>query len=233
MRHPGSMLAWASLVLAGCVVGEVDGTPHIAVTLENASVDCAGSATLSVEAHGVTLGDPGAGEGDAHYHVNFHDDSGDPIAVGWTSTIAAPLPVSVSPGEHELHVMLMNQDHTPLEGAEHAVVTVDVTANPCVKPSVADPVLAQGDAAIVAIEVGNFTLETPYGQPVEEGHGHYHVYFHDDTGDPIAAAADATVLAPLPGSATAGTHDLHVVLMNNDHTPIEGAAHGIVSVTVE
>ena len=231
----GMLVLVSTFLLPGCCdeLG-AEGALGVTASIEAATVDCAGLATLSIEATGIELEEPhdGAAHGDhAHYHVYFHDDTGDPIAAGWTPSIQVQLPASATPGSHELHVVLMENDHTRVEGAAHGVVTVDVTDSACVLPSLADPTATPGSAAQLAVEVGNFTLEAP-GQPAADGYGHYHVYFHDTTGEPIATGYTPTIAAPIPVSAATGTHDLHVVLMNSDHTDA-GAPHGVVALTVE
>lgn len=226
----------ATLGIAACTVGDAGGgAPAAYASIESASVACAGKARLEITTAGIELGEPHEGvvhEGSGHYHVYFHDDSGSPIAVGWDKTIDVQIPASATPGTHELHVVLMHDDHTPIAGAAHGVVEVDVSDAPCIAPKMSDTTTVAGGTVSVDVEVGNFTLQAPGGAPAE-GQGHYHLYFHDDSGTPLVTGYSSTILASIPKTATAGEHELHLVLMNNDHTPVADAAHGVVAITVE
>lgn len=236
---PNTAIAITAAVLGGaCTVGGVDGEggdgPAAHASIASASVACAGTARLEIHANGVELGEPHDGEvhdGHGHYHVYFHDDSGNPLVAGWASSVDVPIPASATPGTHELHVVLMHDDHTPIDGAAHGVVEVDVAATPCIAPSMADTTTVPGGTISVNVEVGNFTLEAPGGAPAE-GHGHYHLAFDGDS-ETLATGYSTSILAEIPSTATPGEHALHLMLMNNDHTPVADAAHGVIAITVE
>lgn len=87
-----------------------------------------------------------------------------------------------------------------------------------------------GDVLTVTVEVEGFTLAADkIGQASEPGVGHYHVYLDHAAGaEPLAVSADPAVQVSVPGDVTDGSHELRVVLHNNDHTPVEPAAEGSV-----
>ena len=70
-------------------------------------------------------------------------------------------------------------------------------------------------------------------QANEDGVGHYRVYLDSAAGeDYLAQGAENTTKVTIPETITDGSHDLRVVLHNNDHTPLDPAAEGSVLLIV-
>jgi len=92
----------------------------------------------------------------------------------------------------------------------------------------------------VAVNLTNFTLVEPMGQPNAPGEGHLHYYL--DAVVPTNASAPAipetggyvvsTNTSYTWENVTAGAHNLSVQVVNNDHTPIIPLVFDTVNVTV-
>jgi uncharacterized surface protein with fasciclin (FAS1) repeats/plastocyanin len=92
----------------------------------------------------------------------------------------------------------------------------------------------------VSVDVTNFTLVEPTGQPNAPGEGHLHYYL--DAPVPTDASKPAipetggyvvsTNLSHTWENVTAGEHNLSVQLVNNDHTPLIPLVFETVNVTV-
>lgn len=92
----------------------------------------------------------------------------------------------------------------------------------------------------VAVNLTNFTLVEPTGQPNAPGEGHLHYYL--DAVVPTNASAPAipetggyvisTNTSYTWENVTAGAHNLSVQVVNNDHTPIIPLVFDMVNVTV-
>ena len=91
-----------------------------------------------------------------------------------------------------------------------------------------------GDEITLTIEVSGFTLDpAKMDQANEAGVGHYRIYLDSASGeDYLAQGADDTMKVTIPETITDGSHDLRVVLHNNDHTPLDPAAEGSVLLIV-
>ncbi len=91
-----------------------------------------------------------------------------------------------------------------------------------------------GDELTLTIEVSGYTLDpNQIGAENEPGVGHYRVYLDDASGDEyLAVAAEPTLKVKLPASVTDGSHDLRVVLFENDGTPLAPPAEGSVLLIV-
>lgn len=87
-----------------------------------------------------------------------------------------------------------------------------------------------GDEITVTVTVEKFTLDAgKIGESNEAGVGHYRVYLDDASGDNfLAESATDTVKVTVPESITDGSHQLRVVLHNNDRTPVSPAVQGDV-----
>lgn len=83
--------------------------------------------------------------------------------------------------------------------------------------------LEPGDEITLEIAVENFVLDLSKArQAAEPGVGHCHVYWDKDPhAESIAVAADSSITISVPGRTTDGSHQLRVVLHNNDHTPLD------------
>jgi plastocyanin len=92
----------------------------------------------------------------------------------------------------------------------------------------------------VSVNLTNFTLVEPTGQPNAPGEGHLHYYL--DAVVPTNASAPAipetggyvisTNTSYTWENVTAGAHNLSVQVVNNDHTPIIPLVFDTVNVTV-
>ncbi len=90
-----------------------------------------------------------------------------------------------------------------------------------------------GDEITVSVEVTGFTLDgSLMGQSNQEGVGHYSVHL-DDTGKaPLVVSAERSVKVTIPQDITDGSHDVLVVLKNNDRTPLAPPVQGSVLLIV-
>ena len=91
-----------------------------------------------------------------------------------------------------------------------------------------------GDEITLTIEVSGFKLDpAKIDQANEDGVGYYRVYLDSASGqDYLAQGADNTMKVTIPETITDGSHDLRVVLHNNDNTPLDPAAEGSVLLIV-
>lgn len=112
---------------------------------------------------------------------------------------------------------------TPQGGAP--IITVGADKTHAVQP---------GDAITVSVAVSGFGLdESKIGQSNEPGVGHYRIYLDEARSDDyLAAGAAPSSKIIVPESITDGTHELRVVLYNNDRTPLSPAVEGSVLLIV-
>ena len=91
-----------------------------------------------------------------------------------------------------------------------------------------------GDELTVTVKVTGFTLDAArIGQSNEGGVGHYRVYLDDASGDAfLAESGNREVKVIVPQDITDGSHELRVVLYNNDRTPVPGMTEGAVTLIV-
>ncbi|MDH3689160.1 MAG: hypothetical protein OEU36_06720 [Gammaproteobacteria bacterium] len=91
-----------------------------------------------------------------------------------------------------------------------------------------------GDEISLTITVDGFVLDaSKIGQANEPGVGHYHIYLDDASGDDyLGVGADSNMKISVPEDITDGTHDVRVVLHNNDHSPGNPPAAGSVALIV-
>jgi len=110
---------------------------------------------------------------------------------------------------------------------EPAGVSVTVTAD---KTHAVQP----GDEITLNISVQGLSLNpTTIGQANQTGVGHYRVYLDSASGDDYLAESGAdTTQVVVPESVTDGSHELRVVLHNNDRTPVAPAVEGSVLLIV-
>ena len=87
-----------------------------------------------------------------------------------------------------------------------------------------------GDEITLTVTVNKFTLDaSKIGKSNEADVGHYRVYLDDASGDNFLADSGAdTVKVKVPDEITDGSHQLRVVLHNNDRSPVTPAAQGDV-----
>jgi len=90
------------------------------------------------------------------------------------------------------------------------------------------------DEITLTISVKGFRLAADgIGSENQSGVGHYRVYLDDASGEAyLAAGADATTKVTIPADISDGSHDLRVVLHNNDETPVDPPVEGSVLLIV-
>jgi ABC-type enterochelin transport system substrate-binding protein len=90
------------------------------------------------------------------------------------------------------------------------------------------------DEITLTISVTDFRLAPDsIGAANQDGVGHYRVYLDDVSGDDyLAVGAEATAKVTIPADISDGSHDLMVVLHNNDKTPLQPAVRGSVLLIV-
>ena len=91
-----------------------------------------------------------------------------------------------------------------------------------------------GDEITLTISVTDFRLAPDsIGAANEKGAGHYRVYLDDASGDGyLAVGAEAVGKVTIPDDISDGSHDLRVVLHNNDKSPLEPPVEGSVLLIV-
>ncbi len=84
------------------------------------------------------------------------------------------------------------------------------------------------DEITLTISVTDFRLAPDsIGAVNQDGVGHYRIYLDDASGnDYIAVGAESTTIVTIPADITDGSHDLRVVLHNNDNSPLQPAVQG-------
>lgn len=88
-----------------------------------------------------------------------------------------------------------------------------------------------GDVITVTVSAAGFELDDSEGAPA--GAGHYRIYLDEASGeDYLARGAAPTTRITLPKDTTDGSHELRVVLYDNDSTPVEPAVEGRVLLIV-
>jgi uncharacterized protein YcfL len=90
------------------------------------------------------------------------------------------------------------------------------------------------DEITLTISVTGFRLAPDsVGAANENGAGHYRVYLDDASGDGfLAAGAESTAKVTIPADINDGSHDLRVVLHNNDKSPLDPRVEGSVLLIV-
>jgi ABC-type enterochelin transport system substrate-binding protein len=90
------------------------------------------------------------------------------------------------------------------------------------------------DEITLTISVTDFRLAPDsIGTANQDGVGHYRVYLDDASGDDyLAVGAESTTKVTVPADINDGSHDLRVVLHNNDKSPLEPVVQGSVLLIV-
>jgi hypothetical protein len=116
-----------------------------------------------------------------------------------------------------------NQPAAPAAGGATMRVKADKTH--AVQPN---------DVITLTIDLSGFQLSPDgIGSANQDGVGHYRVYLDTATGDDyLAVGADLTAKVTIPGDISDGSHDLRVVLHNNDKSPLEPPVEGSVLLIV-
>ncbi len=90
------------------------------------------------------------------------------------------------------------------------------------------------DEITLTISVTGFRLvPNSIGTANQDGVGHYRVYLDDASGDDyLAVGAESIAKVTVPADINDGSHDLRVVLHNNDKSPLQPAVQGSVLLIV-
>jgi hypothetical protein len=143
----------------------------------------------------------------------------------------------LSAGNHTIKVELLNNDHTPVAGAESSEIKVTIpsksamryapaSGQPGIKILVPHDRTAVSSYLVVWVKVRGFK-ENPeaVGAAAKAGEGNWHLYV-----DGKLAAVSASNVADV--RLTRGKHNLRASLHNNDQSPVKGASSDQVTVTV-
>ena len=144
---------------------------------------------------------------------------------------------SLAAGKHSIRVELRNNDHTPVDGAEGAEITVTIpsksamhyapaSGRPGIKILVPHDHTAVSAYLIVWVKVRGFK-ESPMGlgTAAKTGEGSWHLYVDGKLG-----AVSTSSVADI--RLTRGKHTLKATLHNNDSALVAGASSDQVAVTV-
>ncbi len=90
------------------------------------------------------------------------------------------------------------------------------------------------DEITLTISVTDFRLAPDsIGTANQDGVGHYRVYLDDASGDDyLAIGAQSIAKVAVPADISDGSHDLRVVLHNNDKSPLQPAVQGSALIIV-
>ena len=90
------------------------------------------------------------------------------------------------------------------------------------------------DVITLTIDLTDFRLAPDgIGTANQDGVGHYRIYLDSASGDDyLAVGAEPTTKVTVPGDISDGSHDLRVVLHNNDKSPVEPGVEGSVLLIV-
>jgi len=170
-----------------------------------------------------SYGPPGHSVENASYTLNVY------VSVPGAEVNVTPTPtVNVTPTPTENVTPTPTVNVTPTAEANVTITSPEEGAN-----------ITPGNVT-VSVNVTNFTLVEPTGQPNAPSEGHLHYYLDA----PLPTNASAPAIPEAGGYAistntsytwenmTPGAHNLSVQLVNNDHTPVIPLATDIVNVTV-
>ena len=118
-------------------------------------------------------------------------------------------------------------------GQGGAIGTGGAPAAPTVHLTVDPTTMQASDTVTATVDVTNFVLEAPVGQPNQPGHGHYHIYLDQASGaDYLVANQTHTIPVQIPQGTTVGAHTLKVTLGENDHAPLSPPVEDHVDIMV-
>ena len=192
-----------------------------------------------------TYGPPDHSIDNASYTLN--------VSVSVPGAVVTPTPtenVTPTPTENVTPTPTVNVTPTPTENVtptptENVTPTPTVNVTPAAEANVT--ILSPEEGASIAagnvtveVNLTNFTLVEPTGQPNAPGEGHLHYYL--DAVVPTNASAPAipetggyvisTNTSYTWENVTPGEHNLSVQVVHNDHTPLIPLVYDTVNVTV-
>ena len=223
--------------------------------------DRAGNFVVGIVAQNFSLDAAAVGSktnraGSGHYHVyvdHYNPASASASAATYVTLGAAPAlsvstaqlaKVGVRSGTHTLYLVPANNDHSLIAPSVAASTVIRLGPSlSIVAGTTGQPQrLAAGGALTIRVQIGGLKLNpVAIGKAAKAGEGHYHVYL--DTFDPAQPGKNyvtlsATTSVSVSGAALAklnagpGRHTLYLVLVNNDHTPLNPIAGDSVSVDI-
>lgn len=174
--------------------------------------------------------------GEGHWRVLV---DGKPAGISADEVVSVPNDAypSLDAGKHTIKVELLNNDRTPVTGAESPEITVTVPTKSAMKYAP-----ASGQPGIKILVPHNKSAVSPYvivwvrvkglkqnpaavGASPKAGEGHWHLYVDGKlAGLSTSSVADVQM--------TRGKHTLRASLHNNDNTPLQGAGTDQVTVLV-
>lgn len=210
--------------------------PTLEVTVPGGA-NCGEVVTVGVTVGNFVLEEPTGQpdqDGHGHYHVYFDQATGgDYLVTDFATSTDVPLPfAAATAGMHELRIELASNNH--LGTGVEAIAPIMITTNACVAATVNPTTVPPGGGVTVDVEVGNFILEEPVGQPNQVGHGHYHIYLDGAVGTNYleSGAADPVDIV-IPAATAVGAHTLRVSIGDNGHVPLSPAVETILDITVQ
>jgi len=144
------------------------------------------------------------------------------IRIGIGTIIGAVLMLLVAcSGEDEAGKTGQAAQSSPSVATSGAVLSVKADKTHAVQPN---------DEVTLTISVTDFRLAVDsIGGANQDGVGHYRVYLDGASGDDYLAVGGAPVAkVTIPADVNDGSHDLRVVLHNNDKSPLQPAVEGSV-----
>jgi hypothetical protein len=160
--------------------------------------------------------------GEGHWHLYINGDLIGPYTGSMVTLTGLPA------GHHELKVMLVNNDHTPVMPNAMDMVMFHLLPVPTIEiTSPANGTVIEGTSLDLEVAITDFIMNSSaIGGTNMAGEGHYHIYIN---GDLVGPYTDMMVtLEDLP----AGDHVLKVELRNNDHSVIGVEAMDMISFTI-
>ena len=210
-------IAGATASVEITVATEVAGDPLLAITSPAFGDDFdTSSFQLGLVVQNFTLSDAIGGAnvaGEGHYHITV-----DGAYYDYNNSLDGAWVTRLTPGEHEIMVELVNNDHSPLSPS--VMDTTQVVVNPGARYVQIDSPLyglsLNTSSYEVGVSVNNFTLDPDaIGGTSVEGTGHYHLYV-----DGVYEVASGDSSAWLYQQGT-GEHVIMAVLADNDHTELD------------
>ncbi len=245
MTHPSTGLRALALLLPLTACGgdgggeapdaDVGNGPTVLMTAQGTS-DCGATITAAVTVTDFVLEEPAGQanqEGHGHYHIYLDDATGaDYLTVDFDASADVPIPIAAATGPHELRVELANNDHSPI--GVSGTAPLEVSANACIAAVMSPTTVAPGGGVTVDVEVGNFILDEPVGQPNQTGHGHYHIYLDNAVGgNYLVSGAQDPIDVTIPATTAAGGHTLRVSISDNGHVPLSPPVETILPFDVQ
>ena len=224
-------------LLCACLPN-IDG-PLIAITNPQPGFLNSSSALVSVSVADFALSAESIGApaqaGQGHWHLYLNGNYMSPHA-----DADGPL-VGLQPGNHQIKVELVNNDHSSLEPPAESIVEVEITtesrrlyfADPLPIGEAESAVHSAGQDLDITVELGGeFGIDIAnLGEPPAkcDCEGHIHVYIDGGYLDVMTALTYTIPSGQLP----LGTHEIEVRLVKNDHADIEPLVFDLLSVDVQ